>query len=346
VAGSFSSIGPVTTQNIGFDAASQKLKSAVVTFENTPGQVKLQDRFLLGDRAILQAQSAPSGREALLGDLKKLSEASGLPFDEKSVHIETATFKEPAALDPSTSHRVTDIEARGRIERDKPPVGDGQDYLIASATVKIKDARAELTDLANSKGNSIRFLEVQAKDGGTYGFYHDQADEPGGLPMLLGPGQPSAPHAAPTAVSPPVQAQQAPDSAHLEQQGNVVPEEAHLELGKVIPPGGHLEGGQAIPAGGHLELGHVIPAGGSLEYGHVVPAGSHLEDGFVVPEGGHLELGHVVPAGGSLESGHVVPEGSHLEDGFVVPEGGHLESGHVVPAGFHLEYGKVVGPDE
>lgn len=175
MSGTFSSVGAINPNTIGFSVATTRLKSAHVKFENTPGELMLEDKFFR-DKATLQVTGAsPDG---LVGDLRKLSEAAGVPFKVEDVRLNRATLEATPQLDLSKGESLDSIGKHGRHERDKPAVDAGQDYFIASLSTRVKDAGSTLEGLARDKGDSLRFVEVNVKDGGDYGFYRNKEDNP------------------------------------------------------------------------------------------------------------------------------------------------------------------------
>ena len=175
MSGTFTSVGAINPNTIGFSVATTRLKSAHVKFENTPGELVLEDKWFR-DKATLQVTGASP--DALVGDLRKLSEAAGVPFKVEDVRLNRATLEPTPQLDLSKGESLENIAKHGRHERDKPGVDAGQEYFIASLSTRVKDAGTTLEGLARDKGDSLRFVEVNEKSGGDYGFYRNKEDNP------------------------------------------------------------------------------------------------------------------------------------------------------------------------
>ncbi|MFN8612135.1 MAG: hypothetical protein U0931_31615 [Vulcanimicrobiota bacterium] len=176
MSGSFTSVGPINPDTIGFSVASTRMKSASVRFQGAPGELVLEDKWFR-DKATLQVKGASP--DALVGDLRKLSEAAGLPFNVEKVRLSTGKQEPIPALDLAKGESLENIAHHNRQERDKVAgVEVGQEYYIASLSTRIKDAGDTLNGIARDKGDRLRFIEVAEKDGGDYGFYTDKADHP------------------------------------------------------------------------------------------------------------------------------------------------------------------------
>lgn len=176
MSGSFNSVGPINPNMIGFSVATTRMKSASIRFQNTPGEVTLEDKWFR-DKATMQVKGASP--DALVGDLRKLSEAAGLPFNVEKVRLSKATQEAIPALDLAKGESLENIAKHNRQERDKVPgVEVGQEFFIATLSTRVKDAGDMMSGIARDKGDSLRFIEVAEKDGGDYGFYTNKADHP------------------------------------------------------------------------------------------------------------------------------------------------------------------------
>lgn len=175
MSGVFSSVGPINPNMIGFNVAASRLKSASIKFENTPGELVLEDKWFR-DKATMQVTSpSPDG---IVGDLRKLSEAAGLPFQVEDVKMSKSTYHPETPLDLTKGASLEAIAEEGRNQRDKPAVEPGQEFFIASLSVRVKNAANTMEELARTRGNNLRFIEVDEKDGGEYGFYQRSSDNP------------------------------------------------------------------------------------------------------------------------------------------------------------------------
>jgi hypothetical protein len=176
MSGSFTSVGAINPNMVGFSVASTRMKSASVRFENTPGELVLEDKWFR-DKATLQVKGASP--DALVGDLRKLSEAAGLPFNVEKVRLAKDVQQPIPQLDLSKGESLENIGKHNRAERDKAAgVEPGQEFFIATLSTRVKDAGTTLEGLARDKGSSLRFVEVDEKDGGNYGFYTHKEDNP------------------------------------------------------------------------------------------------------------------------------------------------------------------------
>jgi len=176
MSGSFTSVGAINPNMVGFSVAATRMKSASVRFENTPGELVLEDKWFR-DKATMQVKGASP--DALVGDLRKLSEAAGLPFNVEKVRLGRDVQQPIPQLDLSKGESLENIGKHNRAERDKAAgVEPGQEFFIATLSTRVKDAGTTLEELARDKGNSLRFVEVDEKDGGNYGFYAHKEDNP------------------------------------------------------------------------------------------------------------------------------------------------------------------------
>jgi hypothetical protein len=176
MSGSFNSVGPINPNTIGFSVASTRMKSASVRFQNAPGELVLEDKWFR-DKATLQVKGASP--DALVGDLRKLSEAAGMPFNVEKVRLSKGTQEAIPQLDLAKGESLENIARHNRQERDKVPgVEVGQEFFIATLSSRVKDASDLMNGIARDKGDSLRFIEVAEKDGGDYGFYTNKADHP------------------------------------------------------------------------------------------------------------------------------------------------------------------------
>ncbi|MBT9586782.1 hypothetical protein IV102_25790 [bacterium] len=175
MSGVFSSVGPIHPNMIGFDVAATRLKSASIKFENTPGELVLEDKWFR-DKATMQVTSASPN--SIVGELRKLSGAAGLPFHVEDVTMSKAIYSPESLLDLREGASLEAIAEEGRSLRDKPAVEAGQEFYIASLSVHVMSAAYTMQELVRTRGNNLRFIEVEDKSGGESGFYQRATDNP------------------------------------------------------------------------------------------------------------------------------------------------------------------------